>query len=804
MRRSVQRFLRSSGLDAVQRRLVSLLSARVVISVRSVVALIGLVFVITWGLQSLVPASSVSESLPIASIPHASDDSMLLNKRNTPAQELADRIAQLNGLPTVRQGGQTVATPAPSEGLVAKHQQQQVGQPAAAGDLVRVDARRRDQGAGIRDDLPLAARAQPRSDAERAADEEHTIATDNAGDPCPPVGTTEAAPPENQFGDRAGVTPHTRILPPIPTLYEPLAPRALWMPPIAFSTDVDHPHSFNLDPDTFTSTTRSVYESVDWLTRSWNQDAQALHNMHASTDKDGSVLTQDVLPDAPNFAPQSLIHPDFLPPAPLRCEQNAIRTKSYWSAWAKQQTKERPLNVLVWHGTWKDTTDKAQQGGPMGELALFTSTMLALTALSANVTFFAWPEGESALVSALAHYKRYDIILIDTYSSKLMEDRGFMSQPDFRCRLRALDYWGTPARQNSWKLPDLQQYLVPFACTTDGSTPNFLLRMHRFKNVADDSEIEPYRWTAESKQRRADADQSDRDAHALRWVEAREDWPVESSELFRDTFATAPHSAALEQHHAASARASEGVGDSVNPELMSHYRANIASLFARGTVRFPRLFAKRFQILVWGKEPSYFTLMRPLLTAIAKVVPLVTIVREEGRQFFPDESEFPKAKPGTVPRVRHLGVMDQRALKQTLMESALVLGAGDPIFSFTPLEALQVGTPFLNPLNRPPKTYWMNGDCVITSQHPYVEKLGAPQSWNFDPNDITGAVKVVRTALKWVRETQDKYGGIPPMYPAALRFESLVKRLNENWRNDVCQAQGLDPTPAHRRQKLGL
>ena len=74
---------------------------------------------------------------------------------------------------------------------------------------------------------------------------------------------------------------------------------------------------------------------------------------------------------------------------------------------------------------------------------LFTSTLLALTSLSANVTLLGWPVGEAALLDALSHFERYDIILIDTYSSDAMDKHGFMKKPEFTCRLRALDYCQT-------------------------------------------------------------------------------------------------------------------------------------------------------------------------------------------------------------------------------------------------------------------------------------------------------------------------------------------------------------------------
>jgi hypothetical protein len=188
-----------------------------------------------------------------------------------------------------------------------------------------------------------------------------------------------------------------------------------------------------------------------------------------------------------------------------------------------------------------------------------------------------------------------------------------------------------------------------------------------------------------------------------------------------------------------------------------------------------------------------------LLRALAEVAPLLSVVRAEGLKHFPNVDDLPRGKDGH-PRIRQLGILDQTTMARTMRESALVLGVGDPIFSFTPMEALQVGTPFVNPLFLPPKRYWMNGDCVITSQHPYAERIGAPAVWNFDPHDLKAAQRTLRTALKWVRQTQDRHGGIPPLYPAELHFDKLVGRLNENFRQDYCAAHGMQPTPAHRHK----
>lgn len=230
--------------------------------------------------------------------------------------------------------------------------------------------------------------------------------------------------------------------------------------------------------------------------------------------------------------------------------------------------------------------------------------------------------------------------------------------------------------------------------------------------------------------------------------------------------------------------------------------SSMAARFQRGEVSFhssnTRVYAKKFQILIWGKEPHYFRGLTDLLRALAEIVPLVTVVREGGMQYFPNVDDLPTDEFGNK-RIRHLGIIDQAEMKRHQRESALILGVGDPIFSFTPIEAMQVGTPYLNPNFRPAKSYWMNGDCVITSQHPYCERLGAPQTWNYDPRQLSDVRLIVRTALKWVRETQTKLGGIPSMYPKELNYPNLVKRIHANFQTDFCAAAGRRNTPAHRK-----
>ena len=626
------------------------------------------------------------------------------------------------------------------------------------------------------------------------------------GQKCPPVLSASGQP-----------------LPPIPVLYEPRAPRALWMPPLPFTPDPTRPHSFNIDPLTGESNTRTVYRSEVELSpedlsvaagvgakrtvtlSGWETQPSAAPS---SSGQQSQPEQQHRYPSKPLFSPRSLLDPEYLvPPAPS-CAQTAVRTRAYWTALDLQRRQQRPLNVLVWHGTWRHTTEGAKTGGPMGELGLFTSTMLALTALSVNLTFLTDPLHESALVKVLPYYLRYDIILMDTYSSDLMQRLGYLSRPDFLCRLRALDYWGTPSRQNSWKLPQLEQYLVPFACTLDGSSPNHVLAMHRYENYGE-NQTESFRWDETAKKRWAEQKLAEKKGGghaqgALTWHQARTGWPALDSETFEgagntepwpseDSATAAAAAAATVTKDSPSASASAS-GASSPPPVSS-----APSLFRSGLARFPRLYTKRFQVLIWGKEARYFEGLTPLLRALAEVAPLLSVVRADGLKHFPNVDDLSHGPDGH-PRIRQLGILDQTTMARTMRESALILGVGDPIFSFTPLEALQVGTPYVNPLFSPPKRYWMNGDCVITSQHPYAERIGAPAVWNFDPRDLKAAQRTLRTALKWVRQTQDRHGGIPPLYPSELHFDKLVGRLNDNFRQDYCAAHGMQPTPAHRHK----
>lgn len=253
----------------------------------------------------------------------------------------------------------------------------------------------------------------------------HTTDFDDSepdGTECPPVESARADMPVSMR--ESGV----KHMPPIPTLYEPRAPKALWMPPIPISKDRHDQRLFYVDPKTGLSTTKIVYSLLG------RSGAPTVNGANRENWSNQQVT-------APEFAPRSLLHTDFLPAAQPTCPQVALRTVAYWHAWSDQQLAAKPLNVLVWHGTWLRTTSEAQKGGPMGELGLFTSTMLALTAMSARVTLLAHPQGEQAMKEALEHFDEYDIILIDTYSADVMTQTGHITNPDVLCRIRALDYW---------------------------------------------------------------------------------------------------------------------------------------------------------------------------------------------------------------------------------------------------------------------------------------------------------------------------------------------------------------------------
>jgi hypothetical protein len=105
----------------------------------------------------------------------------------------------------------------------------------------------------------------------------------------------------------------------------------------------------------------------------------------------------------------------------------------------------------------KDPKQRFNNGGPAGELVLFWSVLHGLKYLAGV---------DTVLIANMTHLKQaladpYSLIFLDEYG---MDDLKKMAGPkwkDTKCRLRFMDFWGTPSNQNHEGL-NQEQFLVPY------------------------------------------------------------------------------------------------------------------------------------------------------------------------------------------------------------------------------------------------------------------------------------------------------------------------------------------------------
>lgn len=117
------------------------------------------------------------------------------------------------------------------------------------------------------------------------------------------------------------------------------------------------------------------------------------------------------------------------------------------------------LSILVFFETLRDSERKFRSGGPGGELRVLGSLLESAKDLGFSVRLCPSP----AELNAIHDFDVFDLIILDESGMNAFADRlpGAFTTPSIACRLRFLDFWGTPPEQNHIKL-DLSQYLVPY------------------------------------------------------------------------------------------------------------------------------------------------------------------------------------------------------------------------------------------------------------------------------------------------------------------------------------------------------
>ncbi|KAJ7464576.1 hypothetical protein FB451DRAFT_1042352 [Mycena latifolia] len=115
------------------------------------------------------------------------------------------------------------------------------------------------------------------------------------------------------------------------------------------------------------------------------------------------------------------------------------------------------------------------------------------------------------------------------------------------------------------------------------------------------------------------------------------------------------------------------------------------------------------------------------------------------------------------------GKMEKGAFMRRLAQSRVLIGVGNPIVSPTPWDALCLGVPFVNPLDR-----WDENNPEDAShwhgQHAFLSMLGKPYVYNVRRGDHAGFVQAIWEAIS---------NPIGPYVPERMRISSVEQRLDK-------------------------
>lgn len=130
---------------------------------------------------------------------------------------------------------------------------------------------------------------------------------------------------------------------------------------------------------------------------------------------------------------------------------------------ARQGQSSSPRKVLVFKENFSEVSKRANEGKtPGGELCMFRSLLKALAWLEEEVQYRVVETNEELeKLVKVTPLSAFDAIFYEQYGLDALRKFNATSDPRVRCRLRAIDFWGTPPEQNHFKL-NLKQFLVPY------------------------------------------------------------------------------------------------------------------------------------------------------------------------------------------------------------------------------------------------------------------------------------------------------------------------------------------------------
>lgn len=158
---------------------------------------------------------------------------------------------------------------------------------------------------------------------------------------------------------------------------------------------------------------------------------------------------------------------------------------------------------------------------------------------------------------------------------------------------------------------------------------------------------------------------------------------------------------------------------------------------------------KKFQGIIWGKDPKHFEGSIPHLKAIADGYTLVSTST---------------AKVFEHPNVLWLGHMSSNQWYKLLSESKFLIGMGHPLLGPSAIDCISLGCTYINPIYQQP----VHGH---RSQHQYtVDSIGNPRVCSYKHHDYDQLKRCVDTAIK-----NDLQPFVPPDFTKKAYLERVKK-----------------------------
>jgi hypothetical protein len=304
----------------------------------------------------------------------------------------------------------------------------------------------------------------------------------------------------------------------------------------------------------------------------------------------------------------------------------------------------------------------------------------------------------------------------------------------WKCRLRFMDFWGTPPNQNHEKLAG-QQFLVPYP--------------HHARV-----------W----------------DNYFLGYLPVQEYAHLHSG----------GGNAMLINSNSSCGRSVQD-GDAVKAKDKAKANANAKAKKAKVNAWTPKPVNQPSGIL-YGKMVKYFRGKARMIRRIAEIVQALyfTVSRAQENGGDPRSVAEFRHLLHSSPNIHNLGFLTKARWTELLQNSTFIIGFGDPILGPTLMDGLMAGCVFINPRYKKPKHIIMTPSAPAHTQHDYGVTIGEPQVYTVDLDDTAMVLGVVKRILSRSRAPEMQQ----PLLPWAFQPSQYNRRVRHMITHPVCSGGG--------------